>query len=124
MTKAALRVLIVDDDKSIRDVLIKALAKRGFTVAAAPSGAEALKELQASRFGLMLLDVRMPPGPNGVEILPQALDLDPELPVIMLTAVSDLTTAARCMQLGAREVLTKPIDLKALHGAIDKTLKG
>ena len=120
---APLRVLVVDDDKSIRDVLTKVLIQRGFAVSAAPSGPDALRELQANRYGLMLLDVRMPPGPNGMEVLPQALDLDPELPVIMLTAVSDLTTAARCMQLGARDFLTKPIDLQALNGSIDKTLK-
>jgi DNA-binding NtrC family response regulator len=123
MKKEATRVLIVDDEKSIRDVLTKVLAQRGFAVISAPSGADALRELQSGRFGLMLLDVKMPPGPNGVELLPQALDLDPELPIIMLTGVSDLTTAARCMQLGAREYLTKPIDLQALNGAIDKTLK-
>ena len=119
----AVRVLVVDDDKSIRDVLNKILTQKGFGVAMADSGAEALKQLQGGRFGLMLLDVRMPPGPNGMEILPQALDLDPELPVLMLTGVADLTTAARCMQLGARDYLTKPIDLKALLGAIEKTLK-
>ena len=118
----ALRVLVVDDDKSVRDSLTKVLIQRGYAVSAASSGDDALRQLQAARFGLMLLDVRMPPGPNGLEVIPQALDLDPELRIIMLTAVSDLTTAARCMQLGARDFLTKPVDIQALTGAIDKTL--
>jgi two-component system nitrogen regulation response regulator GlnG len=118
----SVRVLVVDDDRSIRDVLTRALIKRGFAVTSASSGAEALEQLKAARFGLMLLDVRMPPGTNGVDLLPLALDLDPALPIIMLTAVSDLTTAARCMQLGARDFLTKPIDLEGLGTAIDKTL--
>jgi two-component system nitrogen regulation response regulator GlnG len=113
---------VVDDDRSIRDVLTRALIKRGCAVTSASSGAEALEQLKATRFGLMLLDVRMPPGTNGVDLLPLALDLDPDLPIIMLTAVSDLTTAARCMQLGARDFLTKPIDLEGLGAAIDKTL--
>jgi two-component system, NtrC family, nitrogen regulation response regulator GlnG len=121
-TTPAKRVLVVDDDRSIRDVLTKALIKRGFAVAPAASGDEALKQLEAGRFELMLLDVRMPPGPNGVEMIPRALDLDPDLPIIMLTAVADLTTAARCMQAGAKDFLTKPIDLNALYGAIEKTL--
>jgi DNA-binding NtrC family response regulator len=116
------KVLVVDDDKSIRDALTRALIQRGFAVTPAPSGEEALSQLQANRFSLMLLDVRMPPGSNGVDVLPRALDADPELRVIMLTAVSDLTTVARCMQLGARDFLTKPVDLAALSRAIDRTL--
>jgi DNA-binding NtrC family response regulator len=55
-------------------------------------------------------------------VLPRALDLDPDLRVIMLTAVSDLNTAARCMQLGATDFLTKPVDLAALIQAIQKAL--
>ena len=118
----AIRILVVDDDRSVRDVLTKVLIQSGFAVASAPSGEEALEQLRAARFGLMLLDVRMPPGLSGIDLLPQALDLDPELAVIMLTAVSDVTTAARCMQLGARDFLTKPIDISALTAAIEKTL--
>lgn len=124
MAGAPVDVLVVDDDKSVRDVLSRALVHKGFTVTAASSAQEAMDQLQRKRFGLMLLDVRMPPGANGIDVLPKALDLDPDLRVIMLTAVSDLTTAARCMQLGAREFLTKPIDLSALTGAIEKTLAG
>src|SRR5262245_45853904 len=99
------RLLVVDDDRAVRDALTKVLIQRGFTVVSAASGTEALEHLKGQRFTLMLLDVRMPPGPNGIELLPMALDLDPELPIIMLTAVSDLTTAARCMQAGARDFL-------------------
>jgi DNA-binding NtrC family response regulator len=116
------KVLVVDDDKSVRDVLTKVLIQRGFAVTAAASGEEALIFLGKSKFDLMLLDVRMPPGLNGVDVLPNALDFDPELPVLMLTAVADLTTAARCMQLGAKDFLTKPVDLAALYAVIDKTL--
>ena len=112
----------MDDDKSVRDALTRALIQRGFAVTPAPSGEEALTQLQTARFKLMLLDVRMPPGSNGIDVLPRALDKDPDLRVIMLTAISDLTTVARCMQLGARDFLTKPVDLVALSAAIDKTL--
>jgi len=118
------RVLVVDDEKPVRDVLTKVLAQRGFAVTAVPSGTDALRELQSDRYSLMLLDIRMSPGPNGIDVLARALDLDPDLRIIMLTGVSDLTTAARCMQLGARDFLTKPIDIKVLNGSIDRTLKG
>ena len=120
----AARILVVDDDRSVRDVLTRVLIQRGFAVASAGSGEDALNQLKAARFGLMLLDVRMPPGLSGIDLLPHALDLDPELPIIMLTAVSDVTTAARCMQLGARDFLTKPIDIAALSSAIDQALAG
>ncbi len=116
------RVLVVDDDRSVRDVLTKVLIQRGFTVTAAASGEEALAFLGKTKFDLMLLDLRMPPGLNGMDVLPSALDLDAELPILILTAVADLNTAARAMQLGARDFLTKPVDLAALYSVIDKTL--
>jgi DNA-binding NtrC family response regulator len=122
MTAPAIRALVVDDDKSVRDALTKILLQRGYAVTAATSGDEALGLLGTGKFELMLLDVRMPPGPNGIDVLPRALDLDPDLRVIMLTAVSDLNTAARCMQLGAADFLTKPVDLAALIQAIQKAL--
>ena len=120
-TPTATRILVVDDDKSVRDAITRLLTQRGFAVESAETGEEALRKLTAGRFSLMLLDVRMP-GINGMDVLPKALDLDADLAILMLTGVSDLTTAARAMQRGAREFLTKPLDLAQLTAAIDRTL--
>ena len=115
------RILVVDDERQIRRALNVALAEEGYSVVTAETGEEALRKLTAGRFSLMLLDVRMP-GINGMDVLPKALDLDADLAILMLTGVSDLTTAARAMQRGAREFLTKPLDLAQLTAAIDRTL--
>ena len=118
---ASTRILVVDDDKSVRDALTRLLTQRGYAVESAPTGEDALKQLAARKFNVMLLDVRMP-GISGIDVLPRALDLHADLVIIMLTGVSDLTTAARAMQRGARDFLTKPIDLAQLTAAIDRTL--
>jgi putative nucleotidyltransferase with HDIG domain len=114
--------LVVDDEEPLRNALGQYLRYRGFEVRTAESGAAALRELKTGGVSLMLLDVRMP-GMSGMDVVPEALDLDPELAIIMLTAVSDATTAAICMQRGAFDYLTKPIELTDLGAAIDRALR-
>ena len=87
------RILVVDDEDTIRLVLAKYLKTRGFDVATAESGDAALETLAGSRFDLMLCDVRMP-GLSGVEIVPSALESDPDLGIVMLSAVNDAPTAS------------------------------
>ena len=70
----------------------------------------------------MLLDIRMP-GMSGIDVVPDALDLDPDLAIIMVTAVADATSAAVCMQRGAYDYLIKPIELTDLGGAVDRALR-
>jgi DNA-binding NarL/FixJ family response regulator len=71
----------------------------------------------------VLLDVRMP-GASGLDLVPQFLDLEPSLAILMLTAVNDATTAALCMQRGAFEYLIKPIDLGDLARAVERAPAG
>src|SRR5437879_12695881 len=70
----------------------------------------------------MLCDIRMP-GTSGVDLVPQALEIEPELAILMLTAVNDATRAALCMQRGAMDYLTKPIELADLGRAVQRALK-
>src|SRR5436853_2208180 len=70
----------------------------------------------------MLCDIRMP-GTSGVDLVPQAIEVEPELAILMLTAVNDATTAALCMQRGAMDYLTKPIDLSDLARAILRAIR-
>src|SRR6185503_15055069 len=90
------RILVVDDEDTIRLVLAKYLRTRGFEVSTAESGDAALEALAGVRFDLMLCDVRMP-GLSGVEILPAVLESNPELGVVMLSGVNDAPTAAEAM---------------------------
>jgi len=119
--KDAPRILVVDDEDTIRLVLAKYLRTRGFDVATAESGDGALEALAGSKFDLMLCDVRMP-GLSGVELVPAALDADPDLGIVMLSAVNDAPTATEAMAQGVLDYLTKPIELQHLHDAVRRAL--
>src|SRR5436853_1725476 len=69
----------------------------------------------------MLCDIRMP-GTSGVDLVPQAIEVEPELAILMLTAVNDATSAALCMQRGAMDYLTKPIELADLARAVERAV--
>ncbi len=116
------RVLVVDDEDSFREALARFLEKSGFAVTEAASGMQALTELKRERFELILLDLRMP-GMSGSDVVSEALDIDPDLAILMLSGASDATSAAICMQRGAFDYLTKPIELSNLRNAIDRALR-
>lgn len=115
-------LLIVDDEEPIRNALERFLAGQQFTVYTAASGAEALTVLARHDIALMLADIRMP-GMSGIDLVPQALDVAPDLAVVMLSAVNDATTAALCMQRGAVDYLTKPLELDDLARAVQRALR-
>ena len=116
------RVLVVDDEAPIRRALSRLLTKQGWTTAEADSGSDALEKITSFGPELMLLDIRMP-GLTGLDVVSEALSLDPDLGILMLTAVSDATSAAICMQRGAIDYLTKPIELPHLESALRRALK-
>lgn len=116
------KLLIVDDEDSVRNALVRYLSARGYSVGEAANGEEALQALRTGSYSLMLLDVRMP-GMSGIDVVPEALDESPELAILMLSAVGDASTAAACMQRGAFDYLTKPIELTDLCNSIERALK-
>lgn len=113
------RLLIVDDEETIRLALSKFLRSRGFDAETAESGDAALALLQQGHFSLMLCDIRMP-GMSGLDLVPKARALHPDLAVIMLSAVNDVPTASESIAVGAMEYLTKPVDLQDLLAAIER----
>src|SRR5213596_2103146 len=116
------QILVVDDEEPIRNALKKFLTQQQYEVYAAGTGEEALQQLRRHRIALMLCDIRMP-GTSGVDLVPQAIEIEPELAILMLTAVNDATSAALCMQRGALDYLTKPIELADLGRAVQRALK-
>jgi len=116
------QILVVDDEEPIRNALKKFLTQQQYDVYAASTGDEALQQLRRHRIALMLCDIRMP-GTSGVDLVPQAIEVEPELAILMLTAVNDATSAALCMQRGAMDYLTKPIELADLGRAVQRALK-
>lgn len=115
------RLLVVDDEETIRLALSKFLRARGYEVDVADSGSLALEMLRSTRYALMLCDIRLP-GITGLELVPQVHSVDADLAVVMLTAVNDALTAAESISLGAMEYLTKPVDLQDLLGAVQRVL--
>ena len=115
-------VLVVDDEEPIRNAMRKFLRQQQFEVFTAGSADEALEQLRLHKVSLMLSDIRMP-GTSGVDLVPHALEIEPDLAILMLTAVNDATSAALCMQRGAMDYLTKPIELADLGRAVQRSLK-
>jgi putative nucleotidyltransferase with HDIG domain len=115
------RLLVVDDEETIRLAIGRFLRSRGYEVHTADSGTTALEMLRSQRFVLMLCDVRMP-GLSGTEVVPRALGLDPDLAVMMLTAVNDAPTATDALSNGAMDYLMKPIELADLEHAVERAL--
>ena len=115
-------VLVVDDEEGIRKALERFLTRLGYSVVAAANATEALAQVEAHRPQTMLCDIRMPET-SGVELLPKVLAQDPDLAVIMLTAIDEPRTAIECLKLGAYDHLIKPVDLEELELALQHALR-
>jgi DNA-binding response OmpR family regulator len=107
------RILAVDDEKSVCEVLRSVLSRRGYNVKSVTTGPLALTEIPTYRPHLVLLDLRMP-GMDGFETLRRIKQLWNDLPVIVLTGVTDTETARRAMEQGAVDYIAKPFDNEQL----------
>lgn len=111
------KVLIVDDEPEVRQVLQEFLSGRGYDVLVAGSGLEALSMLGVDQPDLVLLDVMMP-GMDGVETLRRIVALQQPVPVIMVTANADIATTSKLLAMGAVDYIPKPFDLDYLDQAV------
>jgi DNA-binding NtrC family response regulator len=107
----------VDDQEAVRLAIARLLGGRGHEVVTAGTGAAALTKLREEYFDVLLCDVRLPEM-SGLEILSQAMLLDRDLPVLMLSGASDVATAREALKRGAMDYLTKPIELDDLDLAV------
>ncbi|MDF7808726.1 sigma-54 dependent transcriptional regulator [Pontiellaceae bacterium B12219] len=114
-------LLIVDDEKSARDGLVRAL-RRDYHVFAAEDGVSALEILDSQTIDVLLSDVRMP-GMDGMALMQRALGKYPDLTVIILTAYGDVELAVQAMKYGATDFMTKPINLDKLELVLERLLK-
>src|SRR5213594_3695676 len=115
-------VLVVDDEDGIRQALTRFLSRLGYHVQAASNASEALQRLAEHHPQAMLCDIRMPET-SGVELLPKVLARDPDLAVLMLTAIDEPRTAIECLKLGAFDYLIKPVDLEELEVSLQSSLR-
>jgi two-component system nitrogen regulation response regulator GlnG len=115
-------VLIADDDRSIRTVLTQALGRSGYQVRATSSAATLWRWVEDGEGDVVITDVIMP-DENGLDLIPRIRRIRPELPVIVMSAQSTLTTAVQATQRGAFDYLPKPFDLADLLSVVDRALK-
>jgi DNA-binding response OmpR family regulator len=106
-------VLIVDDEASLRRTLARVLRQGGFEVATAAEGDEALRMLANGSYDLVYLDIHLP-HKDGLQVLTEIQNHDPDLPVILFTAHASLQSALDAIRLGAEDYLIKPIDPESL----------
>jgi DNA-binding NtrC family response regulator len=117
--KRNIKLLIADDEKNLRQVLHEELSRDGFETREAENGQAALDLLQKNEFDVLILDLNMP-GIGGIEVLERIRGMELSTEVIVLTANATVTTAVEAMKLGAYDYLTKPFDLEALTGIVER----
>ena len=116
------RVLVVDDDASLRRILEYNLAEEGYAVATAASAEEALKALDRASFDLVVTDIKMP-GMDGMQLLRRIKAESPETQVIVITAFGTIEMAVEAMKAGAFEYITKPFNRDELKLTVRKALR-
>jgi len=117
----AARVLVVDDEESIRDLCARVLSRAGYTVITAPSGEDAVALLTREAFALVISDIRMP-GISGLEVLERAKATYPQIRVVLITGFGTPQMLTRAQQSGADRILTKPFNPMELLAAVREIL--
>lgn len=110
-----LRILIVDDDRRMAKTLVDILVVKGYEAEAAHSGPEALDKVDKGRFDCLITDIKMPQM-NGVELYRAIKDMQPDLPVVLMTAYATDNLVQEGLEEGAIATLTKPLDINLLLG--------
>ena len=115
-------VLIVDDEEDFLDTLVNRLKKRGIDVAGCASGEQALELLKEKIFDVVILDIKMPGGMDGIETLREIKKIRPDAEVLLLTGHGSVETSVEGMKEGAFDYLLKPVKLEKLLEKVAKAL--
>ena len=117
-------ILVVDDRPENRDLLARRMTREGYVVTLAENGREAMEKLRGKAFDLVLLDIQMPEM-NGYEVLEQvnADEALRHIPIVVVSAVSEVDSVARCVQLGAQDYLFKPFNAVLLKARVTASLE-
>ena len=116
-------ILIVDDEKNILKMLSQGLKMRGYQALTAANGEEALQQCTKSDVDLVLLDIRMEDGMDGVQTLVKLRERHPELNVVMMSAQQDIEIAVKTMELGAKRYITKPTTIDKILSNVQPFLE-
>ena len=115
-------VLLVEDKAELREMLVIALGRMGYQVTAAANLADALAALRRQPYSAVLTDLKLPAG-SGMEVMRAALEADPAVPVIIMTAYGSIAEAVAAMREGAYDFIQKPIDLEHLRHLLARALE-
>src|SRR5208282_4659335 len=115
------RLLVVDDELSVRDSLDKWFREEGYEVGTAENAADALTRLAEHPWDAALIDIKMP-GPDGVELQRRIHEIDPEMIVIMMTGYASVETAVAALKNGAYDYISKPFDPDEIAHTIHNAL--
>ena len=116
------KVFVIDDDKSIRWILEKAFTKAGYDVNCYENTENIKKNIIKHAPNIIISDIRMP-GESGLEMLENVRREFPKIPIIIMTAFSDLESTVSSLQKGAYDYITKPFDIKEMISSVEKSLK-
>jgi DNA-binding NtrC family response regulator len=120
--EAPVRIMVVDDEKIVRESLSMWLERFGYETLAVEGGQEALQLLDRHEWNILLVDLKMP-RIDGIEVLHRALQAKPDIPVIVFTAYATVETAVEAMKAGAHDYLVKPIDPDVLAMKVQKIVE-
>ena len=123
MTASATRVLVIDDNPEMVDILVTLLGEEGYRVQSALSSDEGLKLFIQSRPDIVLLDITLAGDMNGVDVLKRMRSIEPTARVLMVSGAADLTLAREALELGALAYIDKPFDLAYLKRAVAMALQ-
>lgn len=116
------RVLVVDDERSMREFVSILLGKQGYSVDMAENGEAAMRRLDESSYDVVLTDLKMP-GPSGLDVLEYVKRREPSTQVLLMTAYASASTALQAMKQGARDYITKPFKVDELVVQVEKALE-
>jgi two-component system OmpR family response regulator len=123
MARSSEHLLIVEDDREMRDLMRKVLEKEGYRISLAGDGCEAAALLARGSFDLVVTDMLMPHD-GGLELLATVHRSLPTLPVIIVTAFGDWHSYSRALELGAAAFISKPLRMSELVAAVHNALAG
>ena len=122
MNQTPQKVLVIDDEPDIRELLNLTLSRMGLEVTTAEDLAEARRELQVGGFDFCLTDMRLPDG-NGLDLVEEISERHPNLPTAVITAHGKIEDAVHALKMGAFDFVSKPVDLAVLRKLVNTALK-
>ncbi len=120
MNRERIKILVVDDEEIVRESLSGWLAKDGYSLDVAEDGRTAVEKLAAERRAILITDLKMPGGMDGLQLLAEAKRVQPDVTVVIMTAFATVDTAVQAMKEGAFDYLVKPFDPEELSLMVEK----